>query len=103
MDCNCKHCRWRASSDEVNSLSVVFLHRDRLPVDYMLSYIDGRRFKHYTKQLCILAAKKEYPTNKCALKFFKHYESWVANCRRIADKNALTAKINDKIDKMKNA
>lgn len=99
--CNCRHCQWRTSSDEVNSLSVIFQHRDRLPLHYILNYIDGRQFTHYTKKLCILAAKKEYPKNKCAAKLFRHYEKWVTETRRIAEKNALTAKINDVVDKMK--
>ena len=46
---------------------------------------------------------REYPKNKCALELFKHYEEWVVYCRRIAEKYALTAKINDTVDKMKNS
>jgi hypothetical protein len=89
--------------EEVNTLSVIFLHRESIPADYALHYIKKYNLSDYVRELCTLAAKKEYPKGKCGLDFFKFYEAWVANCRRIADENALTAKINDKIDKMKEA
>lgn len=97
----CKHCQVKMTMVEVNTLSVIFLHRESIPADYALKVIKKYDLSDYVRELCTLAANKEYPTNKCALHFFKVYEAWVTNCRRIADENALTAKINDKIDKMK--
>lgn len=100
-ECKCKHCQTKLTALEVNTLSVMILHRDSIPKDHALNVIKDFDLSDYARELCTLAANREYPKNECALELFKYYETWVANCRRIADENALTAKINDKIDKMK--
>jgi hypothetical protein len=70
IECKCKHCREKLTSLEVNTLSVIFLHRDSIPSDYALNFIKDYDLSDYTRELCTLAAKKEYPKNKCAFDFF---------------------------------